>query len=84
MLKFKNSTFFSLDSDFFNRNLSHLKFCLIFLDLEQYESAMFIRRFLRNEEFDTQKKRMGRVIKVSHSGLAVWKVNDETPQKYYW
>ena len=84
LLKYKNPTFFSLDSDFFNRNLSHMKFCLVFLDLEQYESAIFIRRFLRNRDFSSQKKRMGRVIKASHSGLLVWKVNNETPQKYYW
>jgi hypothetical protein len=81
LIKYKNPTFFSLDLDFYNRKLCHTKYCLAFLDLGQYESAIFMRRFLRNKNFDSQKKRMGKVIKVSHSGLLVWNINAEIPQK---
>jgi len=84
LLKYKNPTFISLDFDFYDRKLCHSKYCLAYLDLGQYESALFIRRFLRNKDFDSQKKRMGKVIKISHSGFLVWNVNAETPQKYYW
>jgi len=84
LLKHKNPTFFSLDFDFYNRKLCHSKYCLAFLDFGQYESAIFIRRFLSNKDFDSQKKRMGKVIKISHSGLLVWSLNAEAPQKYYW
>lgn len=84
LIKYKNPTFFSLDFDFYNRKLCHTKYCLAFLDLGQYESAIFMRRFLRNKNFDSQKKRMGKVIKISHSGLLVWNINAEIPQKCYW
>jgi len=84
LLKNKNPTFFSLDSDFYDRKICHLKYCIAFLDLGQYESAVFIRRFLRNKDFTTQRCRMGKVIKISHLGLFVWNINAETPRKYSW
>jgi len=42
---------------------------LIYLDVEKSESAIFIRRLLKHPEFNTQVKRMGNVIRVSHAGL---------------
>lgn len=53
LIKYKNPTFFSLDFDFYNRKLCHTKYCLAFLDLGQYESAIFMRCFLRNKNFDS-------------------------------
>jgi hypothetical protein len=82
LLKYKNPTFFSLEFDFYNRKLCHSKYYLAFLDLGQYESALFIRRFLRNNNFNTQQKRMGKVIKISHSGFLVWEINAVSTQKY--
>ena len=82
LLKYKNPTLFSLDFDFYNRKLCYSKYCLAFLDLGQYESALFIRRFLRNNNFNTKQKRMGKVIKISHSGFLVWEINAVSTQKY--
>lgn len=82
--KYNRPTFFTLDFDFFKHKLCHLRYCLIFLDIKQYESAAFIRRFLRYKEFDTQAKRMGTVIRVSHTGLLVWLRNIEKAKKYNW
>jgi hypothetical protein len=84
LLKYKNPTLFSLDFDFYNRKLCYSKYCLAFLDLGQYESALFIRRFLRNNNFNTKQKRMGKVIKISHSGFLVWEINAVSTQKYNW
>jgi hypothetical protein len=35
-------TFFTLDDDFFKPKLRHAQYCLIYLDVAQYESAAFI------------------------------------------
>ena len=80
----RSSTFFTRDDDFFSRKLCHSGYCLVYLAVKKEEAAVFIRRFLRNKDFNHQKNRLGKVIKISHSGLLVWKVNVETPQKYYW
>ena len=54
------------------------------LAVGQYEAAHFIRRILRGPEFDAQAKRMGAVIRVTRSGLAVWRVNAEHDTRYPW
>ena len=84
LLKYNRPTFFTLDSDFNNRKLCHPRYCLIFLDVGQYEAASFIRRFLRFKKFDTMAKRMGAIIRLSHMGLLVWRRNFDKSQKHYW
>ena len=54
-----NPTFFSLDRDFYRRDLAHHGYCLVWLDVRGRQAAEFIRRFLRHPSFDTQAKRMG-------------------------
>lgn len=66
-------TFFTRDTDFFNRKLSHQRYCLVFLDVDKYEVASFVRRFLRHPDLNTQAKRMGAVVRVSHSGLTLYR-----------
>jgi hypothetical protein len=45
---------------------------LVYLDVRKEEVALFIRRLLRHQAFNTNAKRMGNVICVSHVGLLVW------------
>lgn len=71
----KQVTFFTLDDDFFRPDLRHAGYCLIYLDVSQYESAAFIRRVLHHPEQNTKKKRMGRVIRLSHAGLFIWELH---------
>jgi hypothetical protein len=80
----KRPTFFTLDDDFFKPKLCHAEYCLIYLDVAQYESAAFIRRTLRDANFDTKAKRMGNVIRVSHTGLTVWKLNAKEKVHFSW
>jgi hypothetical protein len=77
-------SFFTLDEDFFKPELRHKHYCLVFLDVNQYETAAFIRRTLRHQEFQSTKKRLGRVIRVAHTGLFVWQLNQAEKQLYKW
>lgn len=72
LLRLRRPTFFTLDGDSYRRDLCHARYGLVFLDVDQYEAAIFIRRFLRHKEFNIESKRMGKVIRVSHANLAVW------------
>lgn len=77
----KKPTFFTLDDDFYKKEFCHAQYCLIYLDVAQYESAVFIRRTLKHPALNTKAKRIGQVIRVSHKGLAVWRLNvDERVQ----
>jgi len=84
LLTLRRPTFLTLDWDYFKRNLCHARYCLVFLDVKRDESAIFIRRLLRHKEFDTQAKRMGTVIRVSYSGLRVWRLHAQKEAYFAW
>jgi len=73
--KLRDTTFFTRDLGFYNRNLCHAQYCLVCLAVEKDEVAVFVRRFLRHSEFDEKAKRMGAVIRASHAGLSIWRRN---------
>src|SRR5262245_41414137 len=68
----KQPTFFTLDHGFYHPMLLHHSYCLVFLDVWDDEAAEYIRRFLRHPEFRTQAQRMGKVVRVRHSGVSYW------------
>lgn len=78
------ATFFTRDLGFYDRHLCHARYCLVCLALGQYEAASFIRRFLRYPAFDTQAKRMGKVIRIGHIGLQVWHLHAEKEKELVW
>ena len=80
----QRSTFFTRDDDFFNRNLCHSKYCIVYLAVRKEESAIFIRRFLRFKKFNAINKRLGCVIRITHSGLSVWRKKIEEMEYYTW
>lgn len=84
LLQLRRPTFFSLDLGFYKRSQCHARYCLVCLDVRQYEAASFVRRLLRHEEFDTTAKRLGAVIRVSHRGLAVWRLHREEERHLNW
>jgi len=75
LLGLPRPTFFTRDMDFYNRRLCHACYCLVYLAIQKQEVAIFVRRFLRHKEFNTQAKRMGAVVQVSHTGLSVWRLH---------
>ena len=74
----RSVTFFTRDAGFYLPALRHRRYCLVAMNVGQNEIAMFVSRFLRHPGFDTQVKRMGRVIRLSHAGLAAWRLRSET------
>jgi hypothetical protein len=84
LLTLQHPTFFTLDWDYFQRSLCHARYCLVYLDVKRDESAIFIRRLLRHQEFDTQAKRMGAVIRVSYGGLFVRRLHAQKEAYFGW
>ena len=47
LLQTKRPTFFTRDEHFYDPKLRHAKYCLVYLAVNKYESAIFVRRILR-------------------------------------
>jgi hypothetical protein len=77
-------TFFTLDADFYDRRLCHERYCLVHLDVDEDEVAKFINRVLRHRRFDTWAKRSGRVLRVSLTGIASWRVRKTEEGQVSW
>ncbi len=77
-------TFFTRDSGFYDRTLCHAGYCIVHLRVEKDEVADYIRRFLRNPEFNTYAKRLGKVVQVSSVSLRYWQLNMHEEQTADW
>ena len=84
LLQVRRATFFTLDSDFYERVLCHAKYSLVQLEVRKHEAAAFVRRFLRHPEFDTAAKRLGSVIHVSSARIAAWHLHTEKETIFDW
>ena len=77
-------TFFTLDGDFFERHLCHDGYRLVYLDVEEEMAAENVREFLRHPEMNTKAKRMGCVVRVSPTGLSVWRIREQAEGHFSW
>ena len=84
LLKQRRITFFTRDEGFHRRQYRHARYCLVYMAVEKFETAIFIRRLLHHPKFDTQAKRMGAVIRVSSAGLSFWRLNTERKMHAGW
>ena len=66
------AVFFTRDLGFFERRLCHRRYGVVCLAVGAQESASFIRRFLRQPYFNTVGKRLGKVVRVSETGIRLW------------
>jgi hypothetical protein len=80
----RRPTFFTRDRDFYKPELCHSRYCLVFLDVTFDEAAEFIRRFLRHVAFCMQIQRMGKVVRVHHSGISYWQVKVKRAHALGW
>ena len=82
--KLPASTFFTRDLGFFRRQLCHAHYCLVCLAVGQYETASFIRRFLRHPTFRKETNRLGKVIRVTHTVIRIRQLHVDTEEEQVW
>lgn len=80
----RRPTFFTRDHGFYHPRLLHPAYCLVYLDVAFDEIADFICRFLRYASFRMQARRMGKVVRVYHSGVSYCQVNVKKAQAFVW
>jgi len=80
----RRPTFFTRDHGFYHPDLRHPQYCLVYLDVARKEVSDYVRRFLRHPSFRTQAQRMGKVVRVRHSGLSWWEVGGKAERAISW
>jgi hypothetical protein len=84
LLRLKHPTFFTRDFDYFDAQLRHPRYCLVWLNVRPDEAAVFIRRFLRHPDFRTHGRRLGRVIRARHDGIDYWQGGERRQAHVGW
>ncbi|NIR50089.1 hypothetical protein GWO43_16420 [candidate division KSB1 bacterium] len=84
LLQQRRLTFFTLDSDFDKSKYCHSHYSLVFLDINEYEAATFIRRFLKQRKFNTQAKRLGKIFRVTRTCISVRERHSEQGVRFEW
>lgn len=84
LLRLQRPTFFTQDRDFDKPSLCHPRYALVFIETKRTECAIYIRRLLKHGAFDSQAKRMGKVVRVSPTGIAVWQRNKNPLSHLAW
>ena len=80
----RRPTFFSLDLGFYRRTHCHARYCIICLDVGDYNAATFVRRLLKHPLFDSEAKRLNRVVRLSSAGITFWQIGIDGEQRVGW
>ncbi len=73
----KGVLFLTRDADFFRKEFCHLNYCIVFLDVEKYEVAFYIRKFLTHPLFNNNHKRLGKIIKMNQTYIQYYTLKSE-------
>jgi len=77
-------TFFTRDGGFYRRAFCHARYCLVVLGVAEGEVAAYSRRVLRHPVLRTHASRLGRVVRVSSTGVTFWQLNSPAETFFPW
>ncbi len=83
----KRPTFVTIDSNFYDKRHCDKRYCLVYfvlVPLEQNQLPHLLRRLLQLPEFKTKAARMGKVARVSKTGVRYWQLNDDEEHRLEW
>ena len=84
LLRLKKPTPLTRDEDFWDRQLAHARYAIIWLDVEVEETAFWIKRFLGHPLFRTNAQRLGRIVRVRAGGIEYWTPNASAVTHIEW
>ena len=74
-------TFFTRDLGFYRKELCHPRYCIVCLSINQDDVAKYIRLFLQHSKFNTQAKRIAKIVRISHLQMRLWEMKNDSEQK---
>ncbi len=84
LLRLKGPSFFTRDFDYFQAQLRHPRYCLVWLNVRPDKAAFSVRRFLRHRNFCTHEQRLGKVVRVHVDGLEYWEHGQASLCRVQW
>jgi hypothetical protein len=80
----KSVTFFTCDEGFFRKRLTHPTYCIVVVSGFVVDTALYIRRFLFHPLFRTKRHGVGKVMRLSATGIAWWEIASASQQRHPW
>ena len=77
-------TFFTRDLGFYEAKNRSANYCIVCLAVGQHEVAVFVRNVLRHRALYTRVKRMGKVLRVTHTGIRSWSLSSDQETALRW
>jgi hypothetical protein len=77
-------TFFTYDLGLYDRGLRHPNYCLVCLDVSLTQGAEYVRRLLKHPSFKTKSRRVGKVIRVTATGITYWALREQDQISLPW
>ncbi len=72
LLTLTKPTLITRDRGLYRRQLCHHRYSIVFFDVHSNEVALYAIPFFRHKEFNTQSKRLGKIVRVSTGGITAW------------
>lgn len=70
--RLRRTTLFTRDLGLYQRTFCHERYCIVVLAVEKAQAAELILRMLRHPHFNTQRKRMGTIIRATPTSIRLW------------
>jgi hypothetical protein len=83
----KQPTFVTIDHDFWDRELCHPGYSILFFDVDDDEQELLpgmLRALFRRPQFRTRAVRMGKVARVGKTAVQWWQVRSVRLQEFSW
>jgi len=83
----KQPTFVTIDQDFWDRSLCHRDYCILYFPLrsdQQEQIPDLLRALLRQPEFRSRARRMGKVARVRQEVIEYWQFQEPELQRLAW
>jgi len=80
----KQPTLFTWDNDLYHFKLLHKNYCIVYVDVKQKDVAVFTRKFLNNEMFDSKSQRMGKIVRITYEGIKWWEFSKGVEEQLFW
>ncbi|MFQ5667818.1 MAG: hypothetical protein ACE5I7_15505 [Candidatus Binatia bacterium] len=75
---------FHRDLGFYQAKSRSANYCLVCLAVRQHEAAVFVRKVLRHPALNTGAKRMGKVVRATHTGIRLWNLSTDEEIELRW
>jgi hypothetical protein len=83
----KQATFVTIDHDFWDRQLCNPRYCILYFALrkeQQDQLPDLLRALLRQPEFSTRARRMGKLARISTVRIDYWQFPAQQLQRIEW